>query len=128
MKTTIQNSMAKAFFASSWADMMEENGISLRGEIMDQIPDEIDSNAIHAAKILIMDIERINNRSIEQCFIDLCGISQGKGDRQHNPDIFGHYAAMQSMGHGVGLYDAFGIDFIIIPYVEFSSHSLSKDY
>jgi hypothetical protein len=38
---------------------------------------------------------------------------------------------MQAMGHGVGLDDAFGPkarDIVRVPYVEFGSHSLSKDY
>ena len=45
-------------------------------------------------------------------------------------ESFGHYAAMQAMGHGVGLNDAFGdcAEFIAVPYVEFGSHSLEKDY
>lgn len=37
---------ARAFFASAWADAVEENGATLRGEIMDQLPDAIDSAAI----------------------------------------------------------------------------------
>ena len=31
-----------AFFASAWADQQEENGHSLSGEIMDQLPDTVD--------------------------------------------------------------------------------------
>jgi hypothetical protein len=76
-----------------------------------------------------MDIERVNNKSIHH----LMSIIErdGDGDRPNTIEMFGHYAAMQAMGHGVGLHDAFGSDIhdkIKIPYVEFSSCSLEKDY
>lgn len=111
---------AKAFFSCAWADLQEELGNELRGEIMDQLPDAIDPAAIHAAKTLMMGIEKKNNKTIVQImeFIE----ANGKGDRPNTTEYFGHYAAMQSMGHGVGLYDAFGknVDATIqVPYVEF---------
>jgi len=120
---------ARAFFASAWADMVEENGEALHGEIMDQMPTEIDSAAIHAARTLYMDMERVNGRTIG----DMLGQIErdGDGDRPNTVEHFGHYAAMQAMGHGVGLGDAFGSEIreaIKVPYVEFGSHSLSKDY
>lgn len=83
---------ARAFFASAWADMVEENGATLQGEIMDQMPAEIDPAAM---------------------------------------EYFGHYAAMQAMGHGVGLHDAFGQDAylaITVPDLEFGSCHLERDY
>jgi hypothetical protein len=46
-------------------------------------------------------------------------------------EVYAHYCAMQSMGQGVGLSDAFGSAAaarITIPYVEFGSYSLEKDY
>ena len=122
---------AKAFFASAWADQIEENGESLGAgtEILDVMPDEVDSAATNAARTLRMDIERTNGKTIN----DLFGIVErdGDGDRANTIEFFGHYAAMQAMGHGVSLYDAFGAsvhDTIKIPYVEFGSHSLEKDY
>jgi hypothetical protein len=51
-------------------------------------------------------------------------------DRDLTPELFGHYLAMQAMGHGVGL-ESFGRavrDAINVPYVEFGSHSLECDY
>lgn len=123
---------AKAFFASAWADACEEaeQESMLSGkEIFDIMPAEIDPSAIHAAETLYMDLERINQRSIEDMM--LCIEESGNGDRENSIESFGHYAAMQAMGHGVGLHDAFGsgiYETIKVPYVEFGSHSLSKDY
>lgn len=123
---------ARAFFASAWADAADESENSPIGpgtEIMDVMPSEVDPAAIHAARTLRMDIERINGASVDtilgaiQCIAD--------GDRPATMEFFGHYAAMQAMGHGVGLHDAFGqevYETIKVPYCEFGSHSLERDY
>jgi hypothetical protein len=123
---------SKAFFASAWADMADEcesDVISMGVEIMSVMPDETDPAAIHAANTLMMDIERINGKPLEA----LIKIIQekGDGDRPNTIEHFGHYAALQAMGHGVGLYDAFGsevYDVVKVPHIEFGSYSLSKDY
>lgn len=118
-----------AFFASAWADQQEENGHSLRGEIMDQIPDAVDPAATHAAITLAMDMERLNSKSIAQMVEDIVNVAEW--DRPATMEHFGHYAAMQAMGHGVGLQDAFGYDvyeLTKVPYVEFGSYSLEQDY
>jgi hypothetical protein len=123
---------SKAFFASAWADMAEEHGSDVIGpgtEIMNVMPDETDPEAIHAANTLMMDIERLNNQPLEA----LMKIIQekGDGDRPNTVEHFGHYAAMQAIGHGVGFYDAFGqevYNVVKVPYIEFGSYSLSKDY
>ena len=122
----------RAFFASAWADQCEEsdNAALLSGqEIMAVMPPDVDPSAIHAANTLLMDMERINECSI----VELMRIveSLGAGDRANTIDHFAHYCSMQSMGHGVGLRDAFGAevyDRIRVPYVEFGGHSLAMDY
>jgi len=120
---------ARAFFASAWAEQEEESGNAQGGEIMDRMPDDIDPAAIHAARTLAMDIEWKNRRTIAK----LMGLveTMGCGDRPATVEYFGHYCAMQAMGHGVGLYDAFGkivYNAIRVPYVEFGSYSLELDY
>lgn len=123
---------AKAFFASAWADAADESENSPIGagtEIFDVMPDEIDPAAMHAARTLRMDMERLNGRTIAQMMREI--EETGDGDRDNTIENFGHYTAMQAMGHGVGLYDAFGSDVyktIKVPYIEFSDHSLEKDY
>ena len=121
-----------AFFASAWADQCEEsdNAALLSGrEIMGIMPPDVDPSAICAADTLLADMERINQ----------CGIAElmrivenlGAGDRENTIDHFAHYCTMQSMGHGVGLRDAFGgavYDLIKVPHVEFGGYSLAMDY
>ena len=123
---------ARAFFASAWADAADESDDSPIGpgtEIMDVMPSEIDPAAIHAAQTLRMDMERINGATIDELMTRI--ESMAHGDRPATLEYLGHYAAMQAMGHGVGLHDAFGSevhDSIRVPYCEFGSHSLERDY
>lgn len=132
----IELAMAKAFFASAWADAQEEKpgddpaGVYLTGkDIMDVMPTEIDPAAMDAAKALVFEMERANARPINVLFAQAVVLHDG--DREPTAEMFGHYCAMQAMGHGVGLSDAFGdaaYQSIAVPYVEFGSHSLEKDY
>ena len=128
-ETEIREHMARAFFASAWADAAEEAGDPPRGEIMDLMPSELDPAAIKAADALAADLARVNGKSLDE----LMAVVEraGDGDRDNTAEMFGHYAAMQAMGHGVGLYDAFGSavdDAIKVPRVEFGSLDLSRDY
>ena len=116
-KESILRGMARAFFASAWADQADECGESLRGEILDQIPADFDPAAIRAADTLLKDIESLHG-PIESVY------ESNRGGLDWI--TWGHYAAMQAMGHGVGLWE-YGIE-ARIPYVEFGSHSLEKDY
>lgn len=135
MSETIIHHMALAFFGSAYAEQADEAGQSLSGEIMDQLPEDIDPAALHAATTLAADLTRANGcATLEAVFeraVDILGESEGQGDRPATEEMFGHYCAMQAMGHGVGLGDAFGSDVydgIRVPYVEFGSHSLEQDY
>lgn len=136
----ILNAMARAFFASAWADLQDEKdpedstAVNLSGkEIMDVMPTEIDPAARHAAKTLQFDLLRTNEWLQDlTALVDYIQyrIPHG-GDRPRTPEMIGHYLAMQAMGHGVGLRDAFGkaaYETIHVPYVEFGSHSLERDY
>jgi len=144
----ILHHMARAFFASAWVDQCEECGHSsiLSGqEIMIIMPEDIDPSAIHAADTLARDMITVNwpdpairpatvERGLE-LLLKQVGRIQAKteehGDLEVTAESFGHYVAMQAMGHGVGLNDAFGrpvYDGIKVPYVEFNSCSLQIDY
>lgn len=136
----ILNAMARAFFASAWAGLQDEEDpddptqVNLSGkEIMDVMPTEIDPAARHAAKTLQFDLLRTN--AWLQDLTALVDYIQYRvphgGDRPRTPENIGHYLAMQAMGHGVGLLDAFGkaaYETIHVPYVEFGPHSLERDY
>ena len=140
MNTTeqIKRGMALAFFASAYADQADECDQPMQGEIMDQLPDDIDRAALHAADTLAISVMHANGLK-SACF-DLESLylradeerdnSDDKGDRELTPELFGHYLAMQAMGTGVGL-ESFGDavrDNIAVPYCEFGSHSLERDY
>ena len=136
MNQNILKGMALAFFASAYADQADEAGKPLRGEIMDQLPDEIDHAAIHAAKTLYIQFERAFNEfhgeweSLDGDYIRTYGIEKMWGNSQkENEQLFGHYAAMQAMGHGVGLWEYCAHQISDhVPYIEFGAYSLEKDY
>lgn len=129
----IKRGMALAFFATAFADQADECGDPLRGEIMDQLPDEIDPAAIHAADTLAHDMiwkcpENVGD--LPSIYAHAQSLGNEGADRELSPELFGHYCAMQAMGTGVGL-ESFGRevrDSIRVPYLEFGSHSLEKDY
>ena len=142
----IKIGMAKAFFACAYADQAEECDRPLRGEIMDQLPTDIDPAALHAANTLINDLlvnhwphrkdelMRVHEIHKEGALLLLYAhiqkLDSAGSDRELTPELFGHYCAMQAMGTGVGL-ESFGNvvrSFVQVPYVEFGSHSLEKDY
>jgi hypothetical protein len=135
IKQQIEHAAARAFFASAWADQAEEtghSGIFSGADIMQVMPDEIDPAALHAARTLVMDTERAN-----PCADGIAGLwrivselPRDGADRECTPELFGHYLAMQAMGTGVGL-ESFGYaarEHVRVPYLEFGSYSLERDY
>lgn len=128
-KEEILHHMALAFFASAYSDQAEECDNPLHGEIMDQLPEVIDPATIHVALTLCHGIEGAHKVAIDALFNGLASI--WAGDREYTPEMFGHYCAMQAMGHGVGLSDGGGDivrDCVKIPYLDFGSYSLEIDY
>ena len=130
----IRDAMAKVFFARAYADQYEEAenpGFSASGcDWLDLMPDDMDSAALHAADTLVMNLQRANGGKSVESLLGLVR-EHSAGDREATAEMFGHYLAMQAMGHGVGLGDAFGrvvYESVKVPYVEFSGGSLVNDY
>jgi hypothetical protein len=145
----IKTAMARAFFANAYAEQFEEAkdpGVNPAGcDWMDLIPEETDEHATHAVATLAYALQSTNPKCrMDGAFgLDLLFAvavaarlrradesAHEAGDRELTPELFGHYLAMQAMGTGVGL-ESFGEhvrEAIIVPYVEFGSHSLAKDY
>lgn len=132
----IRHNMARAFFASAWADQCDESDNSgmLSGiEIMDHMPEEIDPAATRAANDLESHFLALNRQ-----FTCLAGVldylqtvAPAGGDRDRTAEMLGHYLAMQAMGHGVGLSDAFGEEMagaVRVPYLEFGACHLDHNY
>lgn len=137
----IKNGMALAFFACAYADLCEEKGEPLSGQIMDQLPQPTDPAAIRAAETLIMGmIDGVafepgldsDEKRMRALYMHAVNQTEGgtEGHLDLNPDLFGHYCAMQAMGTGVGL-DSFGsaiYEAFIIPDIDFGSCNLENDY
>ena len=109
--------MARAFFACAWADYEEEYGdTNLSGcDVMDVMPDELEPSAVYAAFDLCVMLEKQHGMHLTDIFehareMSLEAAIEGdySGDREKSPEMFGHYAAMGAMGHGVNLHDALG--------------------
>ena len=111
IREEIERHMARAFFASAWADYSERVGphYPMACEIMDEMGDEIDPAAVKAATELADALEkRHDGAPLAQIYRDAVALAGDSGDRDKSPEMFGHYAAMGAMGHGVSLHDAFG--------------------
>lgn len=118
----IRSGMARAFFASAWADQCEETGHAamLAGqEITKLMPTEYDPAAWAAARTLLFDMERLNESDIASIYL--------ANDGHLTAVDWGHYAAMQAMGHGTGLWEFVGQG-VAVPFVEFGSYALANDY
>lgn len=110
MNKIIQKAMARAFFAVAWSEYQEGKDASFsQRDIMHCIPARIDPAAIREAKALCA--------AVGGMFSPDCGIDES---------TWGHYAAMQAMGAGVGLLD-YDID-VEVPHIEFTAFNLDKNY
>lgn len=126
----IMEHMARAFFACAWADWCDEYGPGTQGngvDVMDEMPDEVDPSATAAAKDLAEALEKQHGIPLAMIFRRAVALSGSDGDREKTPEMFGHYAAMGAMGHGVSLHDSLGTraaEFVDVPYMEFSYFDL----
>jgi hypothetical protein len=112
--------MAAAFLASAAADCeAAEVEIHFSGG---------DPAADRAAVSLAEEMETLNGLPLSE----IMATGEG-GDHPCNPEYFGHYAAMQSMGHGVGLesvgLDSHGRDATVkVPSHEFTHYHLDTPW
>lgn len=91
---------ARAYFACAWADGVDYAAPD--EEVMNDMPDTIDSAASEAPEFLLADMLRRNDCADTAEMLARC---PDEGDRPHTMETLGHYAAMQPMGHRVGLGD-----------------------
>jgi hypothetical protein len=110
----VQTGIARAYFASAWADREEEkpDGMNLSGvEIFDVLPEETDPEALEAAASLATALCQCNGvANLAELYQRAQEIPKNRyADRKLTPDLFGHYLGMEGMGHGVGL-ESFGIE------------------
>jgi hypothetical protein len=134
LRRQIVDAMARAFFVSAWAQGEEEkpdfhergyggHGHGRGVELMEVAPATSASAKKHAKEIATR-IERDNGKSLGELYA-MAAEAPGRHSKDPNPYDFGHYIAMQSMGHGVSWYDdhpEFGMK--DVPYAEFSDFDL----
>lgn len=127
LKTHITEEIAKAFFATAWADAMEERGITFSGdEIYNVMPPEIPSVAREAARKLVSKMEKENRLPIEEIY----RVALEKAELLDAPDIrdnFGFATALQAMGSGVSWSDDYPDHGFKVPYMEFGFYELSDE-
>jgi hypothetical protein len=104
LRDDIIEEMARALFVSSWADREEEAGRSHGGEELMDIAPPTPKRAVQAAKKLAERMEDGNNVSLDALYI-LAAMQPGKHYKKPDPHDFGHYVAMQALGHGVSWWD-----------------------
>lgn len=121
--------IARAMWVSCWADRQEEKGKRLQGELMDLAPKTPMRFLLEAARF-IGNLEAVN-RLHHACLIsrayaadNLLHVGTETWDDSawvHDEDFhrdFGHYLAMQAMGHGVSWWDDHASFTITVPHVE----------
>ena len=123
----IVTGMARALFVSAWADRQEDRGKTYPGqELMDVAP-RTPRYVYEQALRLMGRIEQANGMGVLILAI-MAAKADGYASLDDVPDNyvsnFGHYLAMQALGHGVGWFDShaeFTIDGreLAVPHFEF---------
>lgn len=119
---TIRDGIAKALFASAWADYQDEfetGEIGAGTQIMNVMPEHIDPAAEAAAGIILAEFQDLNGG------FSCAQLHEAVKSNLSSPEEFGHYIGMQAMGHGVGLFD-YDIDYEV-PRHEFGWLDLDAD-
>jgi hypothetical protein len=101
----IVDSAARAFYVDTWANRIEEReGMLPRGDLMDAAP-STPRSAERFARKFIKEVERMNRGIPIDDLYERAANMPGKHYRAPTPSDFGHYLAMEAMGHGVGWHD-----------------------
>jgi hypothetical protein len=85
----IEEGMAHALFAMSWADSEREEGREHGGRnILDVMPSETPPSALHKAHETIIQIEKMNNKSMDELFVEAC---EADGEEADPKNSDGHW-------------------------------------
>jgi hypothetical protein len=143
----VKQGIARAFFISAYAEAWEEAPDS--SENKRQLgsvagvdwavfaPKKNDPAAERAAEALAVMLQKDNGAADLADLYHKAWKAKGeakelcRGDKDMTAHNFGHYLAMQSMGHGVGLDTAFGdavYDMVKVAYLEFGHLHLDGVY
>lgn len=126
IRDEIIESAARAFYVSWWANE-QENKKGFRGfgggDLIDIAP-RTPRNVLTFARAFIADFEKTNGVRADQMYERAKALAEAPGGmhyarRDPSPDLFGHYTAMQAMGHGVAWSDDYPEHGFKIPRAEY---------
>jgi len=119
IRAEIIEAAARAAYVSAWADWAEEQGESLRGELMDQAPNT-PLAAKKWARKLIAAMEKMNGQKIDKIYAHAAAMPHTSSwHKRATAADFGHYTAMQALGHGVSWGDDHPDHGFLIPSADF---------
>lgn len=126
MNSPVVEAMARALFVSAYADHCDEEGSdpnlprAMCGSDWMDVAPPTPQYALDAANQLLGRIEQLNGTNI---WALLARAVKADGHvYQQNEEyvrLFGHYLAMQSLGHGVGWFDDHEKFELKLPHIEF---------
>lgn len=125
-RSEILRAAARAAFVQEWASRVErdvEDGRRKRtpygagDDIMDFAPKRTPASANKWAKEMIAKVEKLSKEDI----VDLYHRLEAEPGHRRSPTLedFGHYIAMQAVGHGVSWGDDHPDDGLEVPYMEY---------
>jgi len=97
---------------------------------MDVMPEVPEPSAVCAAFELCVRLEKQHGMHLADLFAKAVEMAGDEGDRPKTPEMFGHYAAMGAMGHGVNLHDALGsrtARWVDVPWREYGHFEWADD-
>lgn len=107
---------ARAFYIDWYlSDPQREKAVSGPGVELTEVCPETQRWAFALAREFVLDLEKAAGQPINNILADFEAVWYGR--ESYSEENAGWYAAMQAMGHGVGLWE-YGIDFSPMPRVE----------
>jgi hypothetical protein len=125
LRDEIIQAAARALFVDAWDSSEREEGRGVRGGALeDAAPDTIPS-AFEAAEQLIVEFEVLNTKAVDEMYT-FAAAALGKHYERPTPRLFGHYTAMQALGHGVSWSDDHPDPGFELPHIDF--YLVPEDY
>jgi len=114
-RAAIIGGMARAFFVDDWARDNDPGGVELMG-----VAPATSEHAKKFAADFTKKVEAANGKNLIALFNDACEADADVAfTNNQEARNFGHYLAMQAMGHGVSWFDDHADFEIEIPYMEY---------
>lgn len=127
-EAAIVEHMARALYATDWVRAEGEAGLTVAGDVMEQMP-AVPPAAYAAAYRLADQIESLNGAPLQD-LLKMAAQADGyeAAPDQHYCELFGHYLAMEAMGDGVSWFDDHADFPLALPSIEYFDGFMSSDY